>query len=275
MNTANLRAFLAVTRARWRNAAETYMRSSYLPAQRRDDDLFLVEFPKSGVTWLTFLFANLNLLLSNDVRRATFFNINDFVPDVEVSPHLDKSPLAFPGYRCFKSHSPYTPIYRKVIYLVRDPRHVMVSYWSFLTALGWWHGTLEELIRHPEFGIKKWRSHVETWFSRVDPAASFAFIKYEDLLADTRATLRSICQLLGLQATDEVLSTAIARSSLEEMRDAEVLFNSRHPALSNIEFVRRGKSGGARHALAPETRQLIETEAASLMRRLGYTAEAL
>ena len=234
-----------------------------------------MEFPKSGVTWLTFLIANTNILLNNDRRSVTFFNVNDFVPDVQVVSHFGASALAIPGYRCFKSHSSYIRRYRKVFYLVRDPRHVMVSYWAFLTGLGWWRGSLEDLIRSRKFGIKAWCAHVGGWLDGADAAASFVLVRYEDLVANTRHELARLYQLLGLPVDDQILSIAIERSGIDRMREAEAAFNSGHPALRDLEFVRRGRPGGSRHALPDELRRLIESEAAPLMRRLGYGLEEL
>lgn len=268
--TVDWRRFLSATRGRLIGTVETYLMDDYLPVCRRDDDLFLVEFPKSGVTWLTFLLANVNALLSEDPRKVTFFNINDFVPDVQVARHLGAPLLRVPGYRCFKSHSPYTRRYRKVFYLVRDPRHVMVSYWAFLSSLGGWRGTLEELVTHPEYGIGAWNRHVTGWLDRVDAAASFTLVRYEDLIADTAGELKRLYQLLGWSVGDDVLTTAVQRSGMEEMRAAETIFNSGHPALKDFKFVRPGQSGGPRQAISGALRGVIEKTAGSTMQRLGY-----
>jgi hypothetical protein len=218
--------------------------------------------------------ANVNATLSGDQRRVTFFNVNDFIADVQTARNLGVPILGFPGYRCFKSHSRYTWRYRKVLYVVRDPRHIMVSYWVFLTALGVWHGTLEDLVGHPIYGIRAWSAHVTGWLDRVDAAASFTVVRYEDLLTDTAGELRRLYQLLGFTVSDEILAAAIERSSLEEMRAAESAFNSGHPALKGLEFVRRNGSGGPRQELSEDMRRLIEHEAAAVMKRLGYAATA-
>lgn len=269
----DLRSLFVATRAHLASALRTYVSYEFLPAERRDDDLFLVEFPKSGVTWLTFLVANVNALLSGDQRNITFFNINDFVPDVQVTPHVGPPLLRLPGYRCFKSHSPYIRRYRKTFYLVRDPRHVMVSYWTFLKALGWWRGTLEELVEHPGYGVAAWVEHVSGWLDRVDPAASFTLIRYEDMVANPAGELQRLYQLLGVTLSEEILALAVERSSLERMRESEALMAAGHPALKNVEFVRRGGVGGAREALAPQIRRRIEEQAGSVMTRLGYSLE--
>lgn len=241
-----------------------------LPSERHDEDLYLVEFPKSGVTWLTFLIANVNVLLNGDRRVVTFFNINDFVPDVQVTRYasLPHSPL--PGYRCFKSHAPRLQQYRKVFYLVRDPRHIMVSYWVFLNSIGWWRGTLEQLISHPEFGIAAWVDHVTGWLDGSDATVSFALIRYEDLMADTHGELKRLYGLLGMPVTDALLQDAVERSSIERMRELEAEFNARHPALKNFAFVRRDPPGGARGPLPDHLRDVIERRAGPLMERLGY-----
>lgn len=245
----------------------------FLPDLRRDDDLFLVEFPKSGVTWLTFLMANVNLQLSRDPRQVTFFNVNDFIPELGGGYGGDH-PLPVPGHRIFKSHSPFTRQYRKAFYLVRDPRDVMVSYAAFLNELDWWRGGLDKLIAHPRYGIEAWAAHVGGWLDHVDAATSFTLIRYEDLLADTAGELRRLYQLLGFALEDELLATAIARSSMDRMRDSERLARAGHPQRQALTFVREGQAGGARAPLADHLRRAIEEKAGPMMERLGYTAAA-
>jgi hypothetical protein len=274
MRSTKWRKVLSAARSRVSGAVHAFMAAEYLPAERRDDDLFVVEFPKSGVTWVTFLLANVHKLMSGDRRNVTWFNINDFVPDVQVVRHVPQPILPVPGYRCFKSHSPYIWHYRKVIYLVRDPRNVMVSYWTFLQSLGAWQGTLPQFVRDPEHGIETWVRHVGGWLERVDAAASFTLVKYEDLLANPVAELGRLYDLLGIAAGEDLLAQAVELSSIERMRRLEAVFSARHPALQNLEFVRRGQAGGSRVPLPEEVRLHIEARAAGLMRRLGYLPAA-
>jgi len=249
---------------------ETAMSHQFLPGVRHDDDLFLVEFPKSGVTWLTFLMANVHALLTQDRRAVTFFNVNDFIPDVQSTPYAGAPAAGMPGHRCFKSHAPYLARYRKVIYLVRDPRDVMVSYWTFLRGLGSWDATLEQLVTHRRHGIGAWVDHVSGWLDGIDAAASFTLIRYEDLIADTPGELARLYGLLGMPVTEEIIVTAVERSSIERMRQLEAEFAARHPALTKLQFVRRDRAGGAREPVSPALRELIEKRAGDLMQRLGY-----
>ncbi len=250
------------------------MSRHFLPAERQDDDLFIVEYPKSGVTWLTFLLANVNTQIAGDRRAVTFFNLNDFVPDVQSVSHVSVPRAPLPGYRFFKSHAPYMPEYRKIFYLVRDPRHVMVSYWTFLTSLGWFRGTLEQLVADRTHGIRTWVDHVTGWLDGVHPAASFALIRYEDLLANPHGELQRLYRLLGMPVTAEVIATAVQRSSIERMRELEAEAAVGHPALKNFEFVRRHAPGRHGFPSTGRVRETIEKEAGATMERLGYPLAA-
>ena len=265
------RKLFQAARRRLRDAYHGFSASPELPRQRRVDDLFLVEFPKSGVTWLSFLFANTNLLLSGkDERRATFFNINDFVPDIAVDRDIGLPLLPIPGHRVIKSHAVFNLAQKKVVYLVRDPLKVMVSYHKFLTGLGWAHGSLAETIEHPRFGIGAWRDHVGGWLDSVPPYHFFTLVRYEDLIADTAAELKQLYRLQGFTLDDALAAKAVERSSIESMRMEEDLFNRSHPRLQGFSFVRKADQPTAEAKMTDAIRQRIVDVAGPLMKRLGY-----
>jgi hypothetical protein len=247
------------------------LRAPDLPANPLHDDLYLVEFPKSGITWLCYLMANVNLQLSGDHRqRVTFYNLTAFIPEVNTTPFLNAPILSLPSFRMIKSHAFFNPHYFRVIYLVRDPRDVMVSYHIFLNQTGWFRGSLEQVIGHKEFGIAAWCRHVLGWLDNVPPSHSFALLRYEDLLADTAGELKTLYRLLGFDLDDELVAKAIARSSIERMRTDEAEANARHPANANLEFVRKGNVGGPRETLPDPLRRRIEEMAGPLLDRLRY-----
>jgi hypothetical protein len=242
------------------------------PAFPRNDDLYLVEFPKCGVTWLSFLIANTNLLLRGEThQRATFFNISGHVAELGVSRDIPLVVPATPGFRVIKSHSRYNPNFKRVFYMVRDPRAVMVSYHAFLQQTGWLKTTLEELVEHPEHGVRAWCDHICGWMERVPASHSFTLIKYEELLSNPAGELRTLYNLLGFEVSDSVLTEAIERSSVEKMRQDENLYNSRHPQRSKLEFVRKGKLGGTREPLSADLQRRIEELADDVMIKLGYS----
>jgi len=270
---ATLRGWISAGRHSLRAAIASFGDAGILPDPPDDTDLFLVAFPKSGVNWLKWLMAGANLLLSGDPRQVTFFNSSDFIADIHSARRGGPARLTVPGCRAFTSHAPWTRRYRKVIYLVRDPRHVMASYHAHLTARGAWTGSLAALVDHPQMGIAGWKAHVEGWLAGVDATAAFTSLRYEDLRSRTAEELTRLYDLLGWRLEPPVAAEAIARASPERMREQEAAFNAGHPRLRESEFVRRGSMTGPRQPMAADVLARIEAEAGGLMRRLGYGPE--
>src|SRR6266571_7009288 len=95
-----------------------------------EDDVFIVSYPKSGNTWTRFLIAN----LIYREKHPDFSNINELIPDPEVLAKRILDRLPRPRY--IKSHQYFDPRYPKVLYIVRDPRDVALSYYQFHRKYG-------------------------------------------------------------------------------------------------------------------------------------------
>src|SRR5437868_10954354 len=89
------------------------------------DDVFIVSFPRSGNTWTRFLVGN--LISQNE--PISFVNVESRIPDIYL--HSQESLCRMSRPRVLKSHEPFDPRYKKVIYVVRDPRDVAVSRYHF------------------------------------------------------------------------------------------------------------------------------------------------
>ena len=241
-----------------------------LPVPPNDNDLFLVEFPKSGVTWLSFLIANVFLTTNKSRRRATFFNIEDLIPDVHVRRQIPLNLIDGINFRIIKSHAGYTPCYKKVFYLIRDPRHVMASYHTFLTGLGWYSGSLDQMLQHPRFGIDAWIAHVDGWLTKTSPSVPLVVIRYEDTVADPASQLISIFDFFGWDIDKNVIEQAIEKSSLDNMRASEKSLNSRNPMPGAFSFVRNGVTKTPRVELTKSAHKIIENRAGFLMEKFGY-----
>jgi Sulfotransferase domain len=238
------------------------------------DDTFVVSYPKSGNTWVRFLLAN----LIYPRETVGFANINRLVPAPGVSSKRFLRNLPRP--RILKSHEPFDARFRKVIYLVRDPRDVAVSEYHFNLKKQYIDSnvSLEEFVERFIAGgtssYGSWWEHAASWIAARHGNPTFLLVRYEDLLADSIGETAKITEFLGIRAGTERLNAAIERSSAERMRKLEKsqshLFSSTKDTRQDIPFVRTAKSGGWRSSLPEPLVERIEMEWGSLMVYLGY-----
>lgn len=243
-----------------------------VPRSRRHDDLYLVGFPKSGLTWLSALIANIGLRLSHDTRRVTIFNLQDFVPDIHISQDIAiKEPLRGFGFRVIKSHSKYNAYYKKIFYLVRDPRDVMVSYWYFLSTQNLFEGRVSDLIRHPVFGIEAWAEHLDSWLSATNASVLINFIRYEDLKESPHRILKHFADLLGFEYSRSSVDVTLEEVSISRMAATEHEYSSYNVLIpADHVFVRKGVVGDWRAELSQDDLRIIEKYARRHMDAFGY-----
>src|SRR5271170_1224418 len=151
------------------------------------DDTFLVSFPRSGNTWTRFLVCN----LMNPDDPVNFAQLESRIPEIYFV--TDWKLRSFPRPRVIKSHECFDPRYKRIIYIVRDPRDVFISYYEFQLKRRVISDdcSLEEFLprfMESEFEPKtgSWRDHVVSWTATRGGQKSFLLLRYEDLLADTR-----------------------------------------------------------------------------------------
>ena len=238
------------------------------------DDTFLVSFPKSGNTWARFLIAN--LVRPNE--KIDFSNVNGVIPGPEVTPNRDL--MRIPRPRIIKSHQYFDPRYKQVIYIVRDPRDVVVSQYHFqrkrkLVADGFpLADFVGKFLAGENCFYGSWGEHVGSWLATRHGQQGFLLLRYEDMVADTAPELAKVAAFLNVSATPDRIAQAVQRSSADTMRQLEKsqaqLFTSTKNTRQDIPFVRAPKAGGWRDALPEESVARIEQAWGHLIRWLGY-----
>jgi len=240
------------------------------------DDTMIVSYPRSGNTWTRFLIANLIYPSEN----ITFSNIERLIPD--TSSISRRALKRIPRPRFIKTHEYFDHRYPKMVYIVRDPRDVVLSYYDFQRKYrqirddypienyvkDFVHGRLISA----DWGT--WAENVASWVSTRKRSDRFLLLRFEDMLERTRAELERLARFLGISATPDMLEKAINNSSAERMRELEKQQQDQWVATKkhrkDIPFVRVAKAGGWRKNL-PEA-SVVEIEAAwgDLMASLGY-----
>jgi len=239
------------------------------------DDTFLTSYPRSGNTWTRFLVGN----LIHPQETVSFLNVERIVPDMYKT--ADMALRRLPRPRVLKSHEPFDPRYRKVIYIVRDPRDVAVSNYHWEMKLrsipeGY---PIEKFVprwMEPQFWLRigSWADHVNSWLGTREGNGSFLLVRYEDLKRDPRAELARMAALLGVVADGQTLDRAVASSSTERMSEMESRqagqWVATHHTRQDKPFVRKGAAGGWRSVLSPESVAYLEARWGILMKKLGY-----
>jgi len=244
----------------------------FLPKEVRYDDIYIVSFPKSGNTWILFILANMMVEKLKLDMEVNLFNIHGFVPDVQAYRDIPIDMGYFPFKRMMKSHSGFHPQYNYVLYLIRDPRSVMVSYHKFMTGLGHYEGDISGFLRDERFGVTAWVNHVNGWLANTSPATRFRIIRYEDFKANPEESLDSLGGLLGFRRTGEELARILRKTSLQQMKELEERTASMTYTRfdKNFRFVREGKVDGWRSELGIDDVSYIKSVAGELMSRFGY-----
>lgn len=239
------------------------------------DDTFLTSYPRSGNTWTRFLVGN--LICPNET--VSFTNIETIVPDMYKTADMVLRRLPRP--RVLKSHEPFDPRYRRIIYIVRDPRDVAISnyHWEMkLRSITDGYPIAEFVPRwmEPQFWLRigSWADHVNSWLATRAENPSFLLVRYEDLKKNPQKELGRMANLLGIDPEAHILDRAVASSSAERMSQMESTqagqWVATHRTRQDKPFVRQGASGGWRSVLPPETVTYIEGRWGGLMKKLGY-----
>jgi len=240
------------------------------------DDTMVVSYPRSGNTWTRFLVAN----LLHPEEEVSFANIERLIPD--TSSISNRSLKRIPRPRVIKSHEYFDHRYPKVIYIVRDPRDVALSYYDFQRK----YRQIED--GHPienyvddfvngrlvSANWGTWGENVASWVSTRGHGDKFLLLRFEDLLQDTLRELAPIARFVGVSATPDLLQRAVRNSSAGHMQQLEKEQQNQWVATKkhrkDIPFVRSAKAGGWRANLPERSVQQIESAWGDLMVSLGY-----
>lgn len=238
------------------------------------DDVFIVSYPKSGNTWTRFLIAN--FVYEN--QFIGFHNIDEKLPD--IYRNMDSDLLSLQNPRILKSHEYFDPRYGKVVYIVRDPRDVLISYYHHhikFRKLPDGHQLEEFSSRFLTGKIDRfgsWGENVGSWMGARNASNDFLLLRYEDMLLDTHQALRRIASFLTLEASDERIQRAVSMSTAENMRRIEQQqsgqWEEARKSRLDKSFVRVAKSGNWQEDLPGNVVHTIRQKWGGLMDQFGY-----
>ena len=240
------------------------------------DDTFLVSYPRSGNTWTRFLIAN---LVYPD-RNVSFLNIERLIPD--TSSQSNRAMQRTPRPRLIKIHEYFDHRCSKVIYIVRDPRDVVLSYYDFQRKYRHFEDgyPLESYVddciqgRLNSAGWGTWGENVASWLYTRGKTKDFLLMRYEDMVQDPARELTRVAAFLGIGTDPARIQSAVDKSSADRMREMEKRESGQWVATKNhrqdIPFVRVAKAGGWKEKLPVSCVTKIEAAWGDIMTDLGY-----
>ncbi|MDQ3660315.1 MAG: sulfotransferase domain-containing protein [Actinomycetota bacterium] len=261
----------ALKKARFRSKAFRKPLILYRHRGLRPQDCFLAAYPRSGTTWLRFLFFE---ALASE--SAEFGSIRRAVPS--VGKQRDALAVLSNGGRLIQTHERFSDIDRRVIYVVRDARDVVASEYSWLRRSGIEAGTFDDFLIDFVKGASNpwgaWGDHVEFWLNSSSARSGrLHLVKFEDLRSDTEGVFMRALEFLEAPSSRELVSTAIENNSLHRMRAKEDSARERgwrERARADIRFINTGSVAGWQEKLKPYQARLIEDRFGNALKKLGY-----
>jgi len=215
---------------------------TYVP---RDDDVFLCTFIKSGTTWVQAILRELIDIKEGTDTRVDGVSVGltegERIPWIEemaaiVGPKVYLKRLneqSAKRRRMYKTHLPFPVVKRwatkstKFIFVMRDPRDVVVSAWHHTRTKNFtYKGPFEHFANEM---FLKGRIECGNWFEFTkecyDAATAMPsnclLLRYEIMLKDPSKAVREIARFLKISVSEDNVKDVVKNTSFYAMQKAE------------------------------------------------------
>ncbi len=225
-------------------------------------DIYMVSYPKCGRTWLRVMIQKYNTLMGFEnvdyhdrsiIKTGHAINLKfehdqgNWVPAPPKIEELYFNTKKFGG--------------QKIIFLVRDPRDVLVSSWYHLKYReNIYKGGLRDFVHEDLVGIQKVVTFFNLWMANKDKPAAFKLLTYENLHEKPEEELANILSFAGVAIDKEKVKQAVDESRFDKMKKLEQQGSLDEPwmkpggkDLQQTVKIRKGKVGGYRKEMDEET----------------------
>jgi alcohol sulfotransferase len=247
-------------------------------ARQANADALIVSHTKSGRTWLRIMISYLYYLRYNTPESIIldYDNLHSLNPAI---PRLYfNRDTRVPTFGRNDGHV-RVPADKKVLFLVRDPRDVAVSFYFHVRNRASAHElsrkgipqeagslSLYEFVTHHSFGIPRVIEHFNRWHEEMREMPFTLLVHYETMRSEPVTTLGRIMRFLDRPFSEEELRQAVAFASFDSLarKEKEGFFDSGRmrptdPNDAGSFKVRRGKVGGYRDYFTDAENAVIDT----------------
>ena len=252
----------------WRNIKDTIL-SYYYPREQ----YFLVSFPKTGRTWLMHMIDQIKELSNHPLKYKKHFIFQEHDgSEIIIENGYRNNPLdifQFTGRNRYRRG--------KVIFLVRDPRDVIVSHFHQVTKRArnpFVFNSISEFVKDDILGFKRIIHFYNLWQKNKDVPQDFLLVSYENLINNGIQELQKINNFLEINISKESVRYIYEESSASKMRDKEINnklegFNDFGKSKNQLK-VRNAKIGGYKSELSEDDILFCNNEMKKLNSYFNY-----
>ncbi|XP_017122706.1 sulfotransferase 1 family member D1-like [Drosophila elegans] len=260
--------------------------------ETRESDVFVVTFMKSGTTWM----QELAWLLLNDLdyerakssylfHRSPFLEYSAFNPVVAIDSVAMCNQIQ-DNSRLIKSHLPAQLLPReiwkhgrKIIYVARNPKDVVVSSYHQMKGMHFSEGSLDDFVDYfiaDKIMYTSYWAHIIDFYKMRNEENVF-FVTYEDMSRDLQDVVKRLSRFLNCKdLSNSEMIKLLNHLSFKNIKESKFgnptgFIKTLRKTTDDFEFMRRGIVGSYKDELNLEHKDKIDKWTMSVLEEHGLT----